>query len=342
MEIQVELTEQDHLDFYVQYGLRRNLISKAIAILLIDIIVCSIIGTSSSAVLIVFTIVACILYFLFFQLPYWNTKNRFQRSYRIDPSRLVTKIYKPFSAGIEIIEDEESRFLRYESIKQFGKAGQYMYIILVDGRYLLIPEWSFASYSEIDHFMNVVRSGIYSVKGIAAKAPLTFKPVYLVGLICLIPLVGAFAGIVLIILGLAHYKDRVFVFMGAVGILITVAIYGTMIYSVEAGGIADEGFATLDQTQLNDLVKTIEFYKMQNGVYPDSLKQVETKDSFTSTDDPLQSFKTKKSVHYQYHKVGNKYLLFSVGKDGIPNTKDDIYPNLDVADTSKIGFIRKK
>jgi hypothetical protein len=93
---------------------------------------------------------------------------------------------------------------------------------------------------------------------------------------------------------------------------------------------------------LNDLVKTIEFYKLQNGAYPDSLVQVETKDSFTSIDDPLQSFKTKKSIPYQYHKVGNRYLLFSVGKDGVANTKDDIYPNINVADTSKVGFIRKK
>jgi len=342
MEIHVELTEQDHLDFYRQYGLKRNWIGKAIAILLIDIILCAALGVSSNAILIVLTIITTILFFFFFQLPYLNTKKKLRGVYLMDASNLATKNYKLFSAGIEITEADRTGFLRYEAIKEFGKTGQYVYIILVDGRYLLLPEWCFTSYPEIDHFMRLVRSGTINVKGIAAKAPLTFKPIYLIGLLCLIPGFGALAGIVLIILGLAHYKDRVFVFIGAAGLLITVAAYGSLFYFAQNSGVADDGFATLAQTQLNDLVKNIEFYKLQKGAYPDSLKQVDTKDSFANIDDPLQSFKGRKSVTYQYHKIGNKYLLFSVGKDGIPNTKDDIYPNINVADTSKVGFIRKK
>jgi hypothetical protein len=345
MEIQVELTEQDHLDFYRSYGLKRNWIGKALIILLVDIILCSIVWASSSAVLLVFTIITIILYFFFFQLPYLSKKSRLQRSYRLDPLSPMIKVYKPFSAGIEIIEGDKNRFLRYESIQKFGKAGQYIYIILVDGRYLLLPEWSFASYSEIDQFMNVIRSGIFNVKGIAAKAPLTFKPVYLVGLICLIPLIGAFAGVVLIILGLAHYKDRVFVIMGAVGILFTVAIYGSLFYMSQNSNLFKKGFADLTQTEINDLVKSIEFYKMQNGVYPDSLQQLNIKGgSFVSIYDVMSSDMKagSKTATYQYHKFGNKYLLFSVGADGKPNTKDDIYPNIRVADTSKVGFIGKR
>src|ERR1700759_780729 len=112
MEIQVELTEQDHLDFYRQYGLKRNWVGKAIVILLIDIVFCSIVSAISIAVLLVFIIITAILYFFFFHLPYISKKNNLQKLYRLDPSSAETKVYKPFSAGIEIIEGDKNRFLR--------------------------------------------------------------------------------------------------------------------------------------------------------------------------------------------------------------------------------------
>jgi hypothetical protein len=96
------------------------------------------------------------------------------------------------------------------------------------------------------------------------------------------------------------------------------------------------------QTQINDLVKNIEFYKMQNGSYPDSLQQVVDKNSFTSIADVSQDTKVGETMPlYHYKKLGNKYLLFSPGLDGKLNTKDDIYPTLSNPDTSKLGFIRR-
>ncbi|MEO6849483.1 MAG: type II secretion system protein GspG, partial [Mucilaginibacter sp.] len=187
------------------------------------------------------------------------------------------------------------------------------------------------------------RSGIANANGIRPSEPFTFKSGYLVGLICLVPLIGAFAGIVLIILGLVHYKDKVFVIMGAIGITITVVLYGSLFYASQNTDVFKSGFADITQTQINDLVKSIEFYKMQNGSYPDSLQQVENKGSFISIYDTMSEMKVgSKAITYQYHKVGNKYILFSVGIDGKANTRDDIYPTLSVVDTSKLGFVRKK
>ena len=45
-------------------------------------------------------------------------------------------------------------------------------------------------------------------------------------------------------------------------------------------------------------------------------------------------------VNFEYKKIGNKYTLFSVGIDGIPNTADDIYPNIFDSDSSKFGFMK--
>lgn len=347
MEIHVELIEQDYKDFYKDYGYKRkNWIGKAILLFLIDISLCFILQVSNSALLLMVLILGGILFFFFFYLPYLTARAKFKRAdryYNLESK----KIYKPFAIGVEVIDEDESFFLRYETIKKTGKAGNYIYLILSNDDYSILPKWCFSTVGEVDHFLRLVRSGIANAKGGTPREPFTFKPVYLIGIICLIPLIGAFAGIVLIILGLAHYKDRVFVIMGSIGIAITVAIYGSLIYfstySMSHDGAVQDGFAEIAQSQINDLVKNIEFYKLQNGVYPDSLKRLETKDSFLSIDDPLQSIKNNgKSTEYQYYKKGNKYLLFSVGKDGIPDTKDDIYPTLSNPDTSKLGFIRKK
>jgi hypothetical protein len=83
---------------------------------------------------------------------------------------------------------------------------------------------------------------------------------------------------------------------------------------------------------------------VQHGQYPDSLQQLDAKgDSFVSIYDTMSSDLKAgaKEGPYQYHNFGNKYLLFSVGVDGKPHTKDDIYPSLRLTDTSKVGFIRK-
>jgi len=168
-----------------------------------------------------------------------------------------------------------------------------------------------------------------------SESNLAKKPPYLLGLLGIIPLVGALVGFVLILYGLIKYKDKWLVLIGAGGILFTVAIYGSMFYTMGPDSKAfKQGFAKIDSIQLNSLVKEIEFYKIQNGSYPDSLQQLNTKDSFTGISDPLLS--RKKNSTYNYHKIGNKYTLFSSGVDEIPNTADDIYPTIDTTHTGLI------
>jgi hypothetical protein len=45
---------------------------------------------------------------------------------------------------------------------------------------------------------------------------------------------------------------------------------------------------------------------------------------------------------YNYQRMGEKYILFSSGEDGIPYTKDDFFPKILITDSSKIGLIRPK
>ena len=57
------------------------------------------------------------------------------------------------------------------------------------------------------------------------------KPPYLLGLLCLIPLVGAFLGVAILLLGILKYKDKLFAIIGAAGILWTIIFYSALFYA---------------------------------------------------------------------------------------------------------------
>lgn len=166
------------------------------------------------------------------------------------------------------------------------------------------------------------------------------KPPYLLGLLCLIPLVGAFVGLGLLLYGLIKYKDKWLAIIGAAGILFTVIVYGSLFYAIRHASIFKKGFAEISQMQLNSLPKNIEFYKMQYGQYPDSLQQLLEDDKSAPITDAIQLNQQRKNLYYNYHRIGTKYILFSSGQDGIPHTQDDLLPQIEINDSTKIGLIR--
>ena len=166
------------------------------------------------------------------------------------------------------------------------------------------------------------------------------KPSYLTGLVCLVPVAGAIVGVIYIVNGINKYKDKWFVIMGSGGVLFTVCFWYFIFYSNFFGfkGIMVQA----SQRQLNTVMKDVEFYKMKNGVYPDNLDQMDDGKSDIFIYDPLRTEgEVKRSDEYNYQKVGNHYYLFSSGPDGIPNTKDDLYPQVAPSDTAKFGLIIK-
>ncbi|WP_165836321.1 type II secretion system protein GspG [Taibaiella soli] len=153
------------------------------------------------------------------------------------------------------------------------------------------------------------------------------------------PLLGAILGVGILITGIFKYKDKWFIAIGVFGILFTVAVYGSLFYFSKSKFVG-QGFVKISQMELNQLVRSIEFYNLEHGVYPDSLQQLRTEDSLTSISDPVQGMNAKIDLHYNYHKIGDRYTVFSSGIDGFPNTQDDLYPNITIRDSSKIGFVK--
>jgi hypothetical protein len=165
-----------------------------------------------------------------------------------------------------------------------------------------------------------------------------------------IPLLGVPFGIIAIIWGLVTKKlgGKRLAAIGAGGIAVTVVLYGSLFYFgfVQRGGVYDDLRVKLGQTTINSLVPVIEFYKVQNGKYPESLEALQKslpKDSFTSTFDPTIVGPGTKPRYFYYERVGDDhYFLRGLGADGQPFTADDIVPEIPSAPGSKLGLLVKR
>ena len=149
------------------------------------------------------------------------------------------------------------------------------------------------------------------------------------GWLGLIPLVGGFVGLGLIILGSFKYKDKKLILIGFAAFLFTIVIYSSLFYYTGYSDAGGKQFTQTTQDFLNSLVKDLEFYKQQNDLYPDSLEQLLPNNKLAWINDPLLSRKpTTKNTRFNYKRNGDTYILFSSGIDKIPNTKDDIFPTV--------------
>lgn len=166
------------------------------------------------------------------------------------------------------------------------------------------------------------------------------KPPYLMGLLGFIPLVGFFVGVVLIILGITQYKDKKLTLIGLGGILFTVIVYSSIYYIGVVSDLGKDSWGQVSQIHLNRLIKNVEYYKIENGKYPDSLQQLESENEVVFIQDLTQGVNEKQQKYFNYENLGDKFLLFSSGNDRKPNTNDDIYPKL--KKNTKTGWVKNK
>ena len=156
------------------------------------------------------------------------------------------------------------------------------------------------------------------------------------GWLGLIPLIGGFVGIGLIALGIFKYKDKKLTLIGFAALLFTVLIYSYLFYDLQYSERGRRTHIEFTERFLNDMVKNIEFYKLQKGAYPDSLKQLtEVDPNVIITDYFPIGKKDEKQSYYNYKKTDSSYTVYSSGFDGIPNTKDDIYPTIKIPKASQ-------
>jgi hypothetical protein len=345
MELEFQLSKKDRINFgklYLKDRIRKILWPLfIITILLIAVIN----GQTFIWWRFLISLIAspAIIWGVYYFIPLVISISQLNRTIKDDKIYLDKRKITLLDEGIKTESGNIVNIWKWQTIKSAHSNDKYLYFVLIDKSVIPIPKKVFASESEAINFLGLVQSKLPIVMG-ASKFKNSYtnkKPNYRLGLLCLIPLVGAVAGIIFIADGISKYKDKRYILMGFGGIVFTLGIFFISINYLGVGKAFRTGFAGNSQMELNSLMKDVEFYKIKYGVYPDSLEQVSKENPMAWTDDPLQSGWGNNSVKFNYQKVGAHYYLFSSGIDGIPNTKDDIYPRVAKSDSGKFGLIRK-
>ncbi len=170
---------------------------------------------------------------------------------------------------------------------------------------------------------------------------------YVIGGVSFIPGIGIIFGIIAITWGLVTKKlgGKKLAIIGACGIGFSVILYSSLFYFgfVQRGGVYDDLRSQLSKNTITSLVQAIEFYKTQNGNYPDSLETLRKslpENSMVFVHDPTDVQMGGEPRYYHYElKDQSHYYLLGVGADQKPYTSDDILPTIEVKPNSNIGFI---
>lgn len=173
---------------------------------------------------------------------------------------------------------------------------------------------------------------------------------YVIAGMSFIPLLGVIFGIIAIVWGLLTKKNggKRIVAIGAAGIGFTIILYGALFYFgfMQRGGVYDDLRTKLAKTTINSLVQSIEFYKVQNGSYPESLRTLQEslpKDSLVSVFDPTDFKVGEHPRYFYYERIGDDhYYLRGLGPDGLPFTPDDIVPQVSSMPNSKAGLLLER
>jgi hypothetical protein len=155
-----------------------------------------------------------------------------------------------------------------------------------------------------------------------------------------------------IILGSIRFKvgGWKLILMGVGGILLSAGLYGLLMSQMIGGKFGNgDAFVTIAQKNLRQDVMALEFFKQVHGKYPQSLEELSPKvpGKFKHDVDVMDCSAgmagMKKLQNYQYELApdGLTYHLFGVGKDGLPNTADDVFPEVSQEEMDHVGYRKK-
>ncbi|MEI8273828.1 MAG: YcxB family protein [Paludibacter sp.] len=336
MELEFEITKTDYENFYKDFY-KNELRKKIKAAILIPLLIGVVFGGQPFdwTKFILATIISGVIYLTFYYVaPYFLSINRLRKEISKEPRYLEKKKIKIADDGLYFETATRSGIWRWESIESFKSHEQYISLLLADKKNYLIPKRAFTTENEVINFLGIVQSQIIKFKE-TSKLPIITKPPYVLGIACLIPGIGAIIGVLFVIMGISKYKDKWFTLIGVFGIVFTIIITGVTYPEIWNEKVKNEKNTEQAKVWMNNLIEDIEFYKIKSGKYPESLDNFESYSIY----DPTQDIGGK-NKYFNYKLIGDKYLLFSSGIDRIPNTKDDIYPEICVVDNSKIGLLK--
>ncbi len=344
MEIITQKTKEDYENYVRYFCFQRRLTPKIFSIVVISLYA-SFLGTQvfpNTNYFINFIVVAIISSVIYFVIPFILSTRKLKKTFLNEKLFLEKLTISTTTDGVQLHSDTLNVLWKWVNIKLCENSKDFIYILLFDKtQSVLIPKRDFNSDEDAQAFFNTIQNEVLKAQGLAKAT--SGKHLYKWGWLGLIPNVGLVAGVILLFRGVFKFNDRKLILIGIGDILFTIVFWTTVIFFSENSTSFIQLHNEVTQKNLNSLVKYIEFYKIQHGVYPDSLQQLDKgEDEFMMIYESAKGItKGNKPRLFNYQKVGQRYRLSSDGTDEIPDTKDDIYPRLQNADTTKIGLIIK-
>lgn len=154
------------------------------------------------------------------------------------------------------------------------------------------------------------------------------KNIYWLGYLGLIPNIGLIIGAVLLIKGFGR-SDNNLKLIGIGNILFTPLFWFIFLNFMVNTSVLNKSNIKFTNKFLNEIVRDLENYKYENGIYPDSLAMLRKQNRLLNDNEIFHEFKfliKPKPNKFYYKRTDSNYILKSWGPDKILNTKDDIYP----------------
>lgn len=353
MEVEFRTTIGDYVAFYQYFFFRRKLGLRVLFVVLFSLLVANSAREGRSDLswgsLLTFVVTAMLIILLAFVVPYIRTIQKTRKllplSGLLDPLKMVLT-----ADGLTVSSEGAAGAVtavgswRWESVKFVDSTDRFVFIMLVNWKVFLIPRQYFHAENEVDNFIGIVRNGMARVRGTSQESnQAKARRVAPWGFLGLLPNFGVIAGLVLLYQGIVRLKSRLLIMIGLADILFTIVFWVAMRHWVFNGPVFTRLDKQMSQGMLNTVFKSVEFYKLQHGHYPDSLQQVEDIKGYVWITDPLSHKGTSpQGGNFYYQKTGDRYWLFSVGEDGQPFTADDMYPAMNPADSTKFGLRLRK
>ena len=290
------------------------------------------------------TAIFLIFFFVFYLIPATKTKHKLKKQIENNPHYFSEETLCIKEEGFEVnsMLYNEPQFFNWQSIKLTHSTLKYYLIILHNEKFILINKTNSEPNNNLSNIIGKIEERKVSKKSSFSSNQNDIrnnKPLYWIGLLGIIPNIGLLIGVILSIIGIIR-KDLKLILIGVADILFTV-VFWLILTQISNSDFISKSFekpkSEMTQRNLNGLVIQIEYYKTANGKYPEKLKQIENKETFTFTN---EIFETKKTIELYYKQKNDKYTLKSFGPDKKIDTDDDIYPTLKI-DSTKIG-LRKK
>ena len=281
-------------------------------------------------------IASIISVFIIFGIPFLIFKSR--KNAVLERPNLQTT-FETFPNGLKVSSDLEINLIKWDQIKSIDIISENIFINLIRRKFYIIPLKSFNSKDEALEFAILIENELKAY--IVPKSGDGGRRYYKYAWLGIIPLYGFFVSLFIVFKGIFTYKNRILILVGLPGLLLNLLLFGFAIYEIEFTNKIQDDLYVITKQDLNRTQKDLESYKNLYGDYPDSLEELWEIDKGILIVDPMLPATTSNaSLHYK--KFGANYNLFSVGRDGKPFTKDDIYPDIIDMAKNKTGLIKIK